>query len=56
MNRSILVTGISGSGKSAICSELKKQGYTAYDIEEMHGLFNMINKKTGKIIWLRMVQ
>ncbi|NIO44896.1 MAG: AAA family ATPase [Candidatus Aenigmarchaeota archaeon] len=53
MNKSILVTGVSGSGKSAICNELKKLGYRAYDIEEIHGLFNMINKSTGKITDLK---
>ncbi len=49
MNKSIFVTGVPGSGKSAVCEELKKLGYRAYDIEEMQGLFLMINKKTGEI-------
>jgi broad-specificity NMP kinase len=48
MNKSILVTGISGSGKSSVCSEMRKCGYKAYDIENMAGLFTMIDKKTGK--------
>ncbi len=48
-NKSILVTGITGSGKSYLCNELKKLGYKAYDIENMNGLFNMVHKKTGKI-------
>ena len=48
MNKSILVTGISGSGKSFACDELRKRGYKAYDIENMHGLFSIINKATGK--------
>ncbi len=53
MNKSILITGVSGSGKSVICVELKKRGYKAYDIEEIHGLFNMINKSTDKITDLK---
>jgi len=48
MNKSIFVTGIAGSGKSAICDELNKFGYKAYDIENMEGLFTMVDKKTGK--------
>jgi len=50
MNESILITGITGSGKSAIYDELKKLGYKAYDIEIMEGLFNLVDKKTGKIV------
>jgi len=49
MNKSILVTGISGSGKSAICNELKKLGYKTYDIEVMKGFFTLVNEKTGEI-------
>ncbi len=48
MNKSILVTGVTGSGKSSVCGELRKRGYKAYDIENMDGLFTMIDKKTGK--------
>lgn len=49
MRKSILVTGIAGSGKSIICKELNKQGYRAYDIEGMKDLFRMLDKETGKI-------
>lgn len=49
MNKSILITGVSGSGKSFLCDKLNKLGYKSYDIEEMPGLFNMINKSTGKV-------
>jgi len=48
MNESILITGIGGSGKSVISKELRKLGYKAYNMEEIKGLFKMINKKTGK--------
>jgi len=48
MNKSILITGISGTGKSAICDELNRLGYKAFNIEEIKGLFSMINKKTCK--------
>ena len=48
--KSILITGITGSGKSAVCGELKKRGYKAYDIEVMKGLFNLVDKKTGIIV------
>lgn len=30
----ILVTGISGAGKSTVCQELKSRGYEAYDSDE----------------------
>lgn len=49
MNKSILITGVAGSGKSAVCDELKKLGHKAYGIENIDGLFAMVNKKTGKI-------
>ncbi len=46
--KNILVTGISGTGKSALCEELKKMGYPAYDLEMIKGLFDMFEKSTGK--------
>jgi broad-specificity NMP kinase len=46
MNKSVLVTGVPGSGKTAICEELKKMGYKAYNIEDMSGFFKIVNKKT----------
>ncbi len=49
MNKSILITGVAGSGKSAVCNELKKLGYKTYGIEDMDGLFATVDKKTGKI-------
>ena len=48
MNKSILIIGVAGTGKSAICDELNNLGYKAFSIEDIDGLFTMVNKKTGK--------
>ena len=48
MNKSILITGVAGTGKSAVCDELNKLGYKAFGIEDIDGLFTMVHKKTGK--------
>jgi broad-specificity NMP kinase len=48
MNKSILITGVAGTGKSVICNKLNKLGYKALGIEDIDGLFAMIDKKTGK--------
>ena len=47
MAKSILITGIAGSGKSSICRELNARGFRAYDIEDMTELFSMREKGTG---------
>jgi hypothetical protein len=47
MSSAILVTGVAGSGKSTTCWELKRRGYSAYDIEETAGLFVFVDKSTG---------
>lgn len=39
---------MSGSGKSALCDELNNFGYMAYDLDNIRGLFEMIDKRTGK--------
>ena len=44
----VLITGVAGTGKSALCKELRKRGYPAYDIEDIPGLFQMVDKRTGK--------
>ena len=48
MGSAILITGVAGSGKSAACEELKRRGFTAYDIENTVGLFSFINKFTRR--------
>ena len=47
MNKSIFITGVAGSGKSVVCDELNKLGYKAYGIEDIAGLFKIVDK-TGK--------
>lgn len=47
MAKSILITGVPGVGKSTVCSALKDRGYSAYDMEEIEGLFTMIHPETG---------
>lgn len=48
--KSILITGIAGSGKSTVCAELKNLGHNAYSIEDMEGMFKMVDSKTGEDI------
>ena len=48
MKKSILITGISGTGKSTISDKLNQMGYKAYDMDSHPGLFSMIDKKTKK--------
>jgi len=44
----VLVTGIAGTGKTALCKEFRRRGYKAFSIEDIPGLFQMIDKRTGK--------
>jgi thymidylate kinase len=44
----IFVTGVSGTGKSAVLRELRKEGRAVIGIDEEPGLTTWINKKTGK--------
>jgi len=48
MTKSILIAGVSGVGKSSICIELAKRGRETYDIEDIEGLFTMIDRRIGK--------
>jgi adenylate kinase family enzyme len=42
--KSVLITGMPGSGKSSVCKALKHRGHEAYDIEEIPGLFSAVPK------------
>lgn len=48
--KKILITGVSGTGKSALSEKLADMGYVAYDTEEIEGLYKMVNKETGEEI------
>jgi len=50
MNRSILITGVSGSGKSTVAKELRSRGYQAFDIEKIRGLYAHVDGKMGTVI------
>lgn len=47
MKKSVFVTAVTGSGKSTVCRELNKLGYNAVDIEDIPGLFSLVDEKTG---------
>jgi len=46
----VIITGVSGSGKSAVCKELKKCGYKAIDLDEIDGLYFIKHILSGKIV------
>ncbi len=48
MKKAILITGVSGSGKSTVCKALIGLGYEAYDIESIPGLFSLVDPYTDK--------
>lgn len=50
MKKSILITAVSGTGKSTVCKALRTIGYNAIDIESVDGLYELVNEKTGEII------
>ena len=47
--KKIYITGISGTGKSAIAKELEKRGVLAFSIDEVDDLCHWVDRKTGKI-------
>jgi dephospho-CoA kinase len=44
----VLVTGISGSGKSAVCDELKRRGFDAHDTDS-EGNAVWVRRATGEV-------
>jgi len=48
MNKSILIIGVAGTGKSSVCDELDKLGYKAFGIEDIEGMFTMVDRDTGE--------
>ena len=49
MTKKILITGVSGTGKSTVCKHLINLGYEAYDIENIEGMFEMYHKGTKNV-------
>jgi broad-specificity NMP kinase len=45
----ILITGVSGTGKTTTCKTLKKMGCETVDIENIEGMFDMVHKGTKKL-------
>jgi shikimate kinase len=50
MKKTVFITAVAGSGKSTVCKALAKLGYEAYDIENIPGLFSLVDERTGKPI------
>jgi thymidylate kinase len=50
MKRSILITGVPGSGKSTLNNELVELGFSSKDIEIIPDLYYREDKKTGEIV------
>lgn len=42
------ITGVSGTGKSTICRELRVRGFVSYDVDE-HVFANWIGRTTGQV-------
>jgi len=50
MKKSVLITAVSGTGKSTVCKALRAMGYDAVDIESVDGLYELVNVKTGEVM------
>jgi dephospho-CoA kinase len=46
----VIISGVSGSGKTTICNELKRYGYKAIDLDEIERLYVIKHVPSGKII------
>lgn len=49
MKKSILITAVSGTGKSTVCKALRSKGYDSIDIESIDGLYELVSE-TGEVI------
>ena len=49
MKERILITGVSGVGKTSVCKHLEKSGYESTDIENIEGMFEMVRKGTKEV-------
>lgn len=49
MKERILITGVSGVGKTSVSKHLGELGYESTDIEEIGGMFEMVHKGTKKV-------
>jgi adenylate kinase family enzyme len=50
MRKSVLITAVSGTGKSSVCKALHAMRYDATDIESIDGLYELVNEKTGEVM------
>lgn len=50
MKKAILITGMSGTGKSTLGKSLKDSGYIVHDIENISGMFTTTDLRTGEIL------
>jgi len=50
MKKSVLITAVSGTGKTTVCKALNELGCDAVDIESVAGLYELVNEKTGEVV------
>lgn len=50
MKKSVLITGVPGTGKTTLSRKLTEMGYKAYDIEGIPGLFAAADRKTKQSV------
>lgn len=50
MRKSVLITAVSGTGKSTVCKALHVMGHDSIDIESVKGLYELVSEKTGEVI------
>jgi adenylate kinase len=42
MKKSVLITAVSGTGKSTVCKALHAMGHDAVDVESVDGLYELV--------------